>query len=226
MIYVMSDLHGCYDKYIFMIKKIELKAEDALYILGDILDRGPNGFKIALDIAKRENVVLLRGNHDQQAAILLSNLYLLQDDEMADKYAPIFSAWLSDGGDSTMREFLELSEKEQKCALNVIINSLVSKEIKIKDINYILAHTVPGIENVNEYDKWTLDDYILGETDYEEVYFKDKIIITGHTPTGLIDPESKGKIWKRNKHIAIDCGAVFGFGLGCLCLDTLEEFYV
>ncbi|MBR6518940.1 MAG: metallophosphoesterase, partial [Oscillospiraceae bacterium] len=49
MIYVMSDLHGCYDKYIFMIKKIELKAEDALYILGDILDRGPNGFKIALD---------------------------------------------------------------------------------------------------------------------------------------------------------------------------------
>ena len=51
MIYVMSDLHGCYDKYIDMINKIMLKKEDTLYVLGDILDRGPNGLKIALDIA-------------------------------------------------------------------------------------------------------------------------------------------------------------------------------
>lgn len=30
----------------------------------------------------------------------------------------------------------------------------------------------------------------------------------------------------QNRHIALDCGAVFGNTLGCICLDTGEEFYV
>jgi len=53
-----------------------------------------------------------------------------------------------------------------------------------------------------------------------------KCIVTGHTPTGLIDAAYNGRVWKGNNHIAIDCGAVFGGVLGCLCLDTMEEFYV
>ena len=68
-------------------------------------------------------------------------------------------------------------------------------------------------------------DFIIGESEYEKEYFPDKFIVTGHTPTGLIDPQYKGRIWQRNNHIAIDCGAVFGNPLGCICLDTLEEYY-
>ena len=40
-----------------------------------------------------------------------------------------------------------------------------------------------------------------------------------------IDPACAGKIIRKNNHIAIDCGAVFGGALGCICLETLEEFY-
>lgn len=36
----MSDLHGCYNKFIKMLDQIEFKNDDELYILGDILDRG------------------------------------------------------------------------------------------------------------------------------------------------------------------------------------------
>ena len=89
-----------------------------------------------------------------------------------------------------------------------------------------MAHTVPGVERITEYETWTLEDYILGEPDYEEQYFKDKYIVTGHTPTGFIKRESVGKIWQGNHHIAIDCGAVYGKNLGCLCLNTMEEYYV
>ena len=56
--------------------------------------------------------------------------------------------------------------------------------------------------------------------------FWDKYVVTGHTPTGLIDEAYNGKIYIKNKHIALDCGAVFGNALGCICLDTFEEFYV
>ena len=37
MIYVMSDIHGMYDKYIEMMDLIDLKEADTLYILGDII---------------------------------------------------------------------------------------------------------------------------------------------------------------------------------------------
>ena len=72
----------------------------------------------------------------------------------------------------------------------------------------------------------SLHDFLWGETDYDRVYYKDKYLVTGHTPTGLIDPAFTGKIIRKNNHIAIDCGAVFVGTLGCFCLETMEEIYV
>ncbi len=40
MIYAMSDLHGCLEKYLKMLEKINFGAEDTMYVLGDIVDRG------------------------------------------------------------------------------------------------------------------------------------------------------------------------------------------
>jgi serine/threonine protein phosphatase 1 len=57
-------------------------------------------------------------------------------------------------------------------------------------------------------------------------YFDDCYIVTGHTPTKFINKNSPGKIYQKSHHIAIDCGAVFRNPLGCICLDTLEEFYI
>ena len=226
MIYVMSDLHGCYDLYIKMLEKIAFCAEDTLYILGDIVDRGKDGMKILLDIASKKNVICLRGNHDQQAAILLSNLYRLEEENCPKALVEVYKMWLSDGGNATLMEYLKLSEEEQKAAISILRTSALSKNIIVNGKEYLLAHTVPEVERLEDYENWAVEEYTLGEPDYEELYFTDKYIITGHTPTGLIDKNFKGKIWKGNNHIAIDCGAVFSGTLGCLCLDTMEEFYV
>ena len=43
MIYVMSDLHGCFDKYKEMLSLIDFAPRDTLYVLGDVIDRGPDG---------------------------------------------------------------------------------------------------------------------------------------------------------------------------------------
>lgn len=64
MIYVMSDIHGCDARYRDILKQIKLKAEDHLYILGDVIDRGPNGLGILRDIMKKDNTTLLLGNHE------------------------------------------------------------------------------------------------------------------------------------------------------------------
>ena len=74
MIYAMSDLHGCYYKYTRMLEKINFSVSDTLYILGDIVDRGPDGMKIWQDIIQRKNIIALRGNHDFLAYHLLKIL--------------------------------------------------------------------------------------------------------------------------------------------------------
>lgn len=43
--YVISDIHGQYKMFLDLLDKIKLKDTDTLYILGDILDRGPHPIK-------------------------------------------------------------------------------------------------------------------------------------------------------------------------------------
>ena len=50
MIYIMSDIHGLYDRYKAMLEKINFNDEDKLYILGDVIDRGDKSFDILFDI--------------------------------------------------------------------------------------------------------------------------------------------------------------------------------
>ena len=40
--YVVSDIHGEDDRFHAMLQKINFSKEDTLYILGDVVDRGPS----------------------------------------------------------------------------------------------------------------------------------------------------------------------------------------
>ncbi len=49
---------------------------------------------------------------------------------------------------------------------------------------------------------------------------------TGHLPTKAIEGNSRpNKIYINNNHIAIDCVSGYDGCVGCICLDTFEEFY-
>lgn len=44
--YVMSDIHGCYDELMTMLRKIKFSAEDKLIIAGDYIDRGTQNYEM------------------------------------------------------------------------------------------------------------------------------------------------------------------------------------
>ena len=226
MIYAMSDLHGCYDKYIKMLEKINFSDNDTLYILGDIVDRGPDGIKILLDIYNRKNVIALRGNHDYLAHYLLYQLNPVLDMEDDEMLAQKYHSWLCDGGEPTYNSYEALSFDDKKKVLASMYYMPIYEEIEVNGNKFFLSHTVPSKERMQDFDKLLWQEFIIGEPEYEKEYFSDKIIVTGHTPTGFIDPKYKGEIWRGNNHIAIDGGAVFGNPLGCICLDNFEEYYV
>ena len=229
MTYAMSDLHGRYDLYIKLLEKINFMGNDTLYILGDFVDRGDEGLRIVLDIAERDNVIPIMGNHDYLALTILSCLDReIRPGELADmRY--LIDSWKLDGGTATYNEYKTLSVEDRKLALMTIDSFRHYAEIKIGEREFVLCHG--GIRDYSE--KRPLCDYMIEDLAfYREDYSKSKFtkrgkyLITGHTPTAAIDGAEEGKIYKTRDHIAIDCGAVFGYGLGCICLDTMEEYYV
>ena len=234
MTYVMSDIHGEYEKYLQMLKLIKFSDEDELFVLGDVLDRGPEPIKLIMDMMSREkNVFPLMGNHDLMALDVLSKLMVEITEDNYDTYLTKdimleLNDWIYNGGDITLSQFRAL-EKPQKYAILGYIEYCFSpcEAIDIGEKSFIMSHA--GLGNFRKDKKmreYTDEELMFGRNDPDVQYFDNENIylIWGHTPTRVICGEDK--IYKSHNNILIDCGACFGGKLACLCLDTMEEFYV
>ena len=228
--YVMSDIHGNYEKYQQALKAIELQENDILYVLGDVVDRGTGSCKILFDMMLHFNIIPLLGNHEFMALSVLSKLVEEITEDTLENFNQDFVTgmltWFENGGQSTLEEFKTLSPEDRQIILEYLEEFELYEEITVGGQDYILVHA--GLENFEKTKRlsdYQLHEIIWAETNYDKVYFEDKILITGHTPVQLLSNGRNKKILKKNNHIAIDCGCGFHGKLGVLCLDTMEELY-
>ena len=63
-VYAVSDLHGQYDLFIEGLERIGFGESDELYMIGDAIDRGPDGIRILQYVKDHKNMDLLIGNHE------------------------------------------------------------------------------------------------------------------------------------------------------------------
>ena len=218
MIYVMSDIHGCLNRYRNVLRQIRLRKDDHLYILGDVIDRGPEGLRILKDTMERGNVTLLLGNHEH---MMLEALSHPDNDELLE-------LWYANGGRVTHEHFKHCNLTYRAEVLSYIRNLPLNLEVSVNGTDYLLVHGAPastytkGSRYVNqtEYAVWTR----LGRN---TLLFEDKIVIFGHTPTYHYNHEYPMAIRHGRNKIGIDCGCARGADgrLGCLRLDDMQEFY-
>ena len=74
MIYVMSDIHGNAIRFNSIMEQIDLQPEDTLYVLGDVIDRYPDGIRILRLLMSMPNVQMLLGNHEYMMLNALDRL--------------------------------------------------------------------------------------------------------------------------------------------------------
>ena len=228
MHYAMSDLHGCYGKFLQMLEKIHFCNADTLFFLGDAVDRGPDGIALVQDLMGRANVMPLLGNHEDMFRRTVRAKYgrppLLERSAARKNYVN----WTrNNGGEVTWKSFLALSMDEQRAIARWLEALPYYYELTVGGRDFLLVHAGVG-SYAPEKDPalCSVYDFIWGRMDYGRTYYQNRYLVTGHTPTILIDPSARGRILQRNNHICLDCGAVFLGTLGCICLETLEEFYV
>lgn len=232
MTYVMSDVHGCYREYMEALEKIAFSDADRLYIIGDIVDRGPDVVPVLKDVIRRRNVVLLAGNHEYMALRVLARLcqkggVKASVDDLSDQEFTDCVLWLNDGGGETLRQLGRGGNALLRQTAMYLAELPLYKEVSAGGRDFLLVHA--GLEPFRPGKP--LEDYgpaelLFRRADYSRPYFADRITVSGHTPTFFTDGSRAGQILRRNNHLAIDCGCVYGYRLGVCCLETDEEFYV
>ena len=130
MHYVCSDIHGQYELYKRMMECIDLQADDTLYILGDVIDRGPDSIGILMDIMDRNNVEMFIGNHE-----------LMMLDYLRNTGTPANWFYGNNGGKITYKAFSKLTSPEKEKILGYLDGAWIQKYVQVDGISYALHHS-------------------------------------------------------------------------------------
>jgi len=188
--FVISDIHACFQTFSALLDKISLSREDQLFVIGDMVDRGPYSMlvleKIIALLEDGYQVYPTRGNHEQ---IFLN----LQTTATADLF--IFSR----------RQNTQHLLDEKYLVRKEVRLLLESLPYYYETENHFLVHAGFNTKIEEPFSDWQsmlwTRDYL-----YNKKTLKNKRVIHGHVPTTL--STIKCSIKKEEKKICIDNGCV------------------
>lgn len=233
MIYLMSDVHGDYDRFIQLLEQIHFTDQDSLYLLGDVIDKNPQGMKMLDFCMGTPNVFLIKGNHERWMEEYFQN--------------PSFEEiWCKRGGEATLRELKKLSKEKGQEYYQYLKSLPLYLKIQAEKESVLLTHTgyrffmKEQYKNQRELDIECMICQMIQENEYEYLSYSDIFsldeknpffmhVYVGHVPTFWIRKDKKAEIMHTPNYTNLDCGAGhrnLGGRLGCLCLDTMEEWYL
>ena len=232
MIYVLSDIHGNARRFDAMLAQIDLRPEDTLYILGDAIDRHPEGIAILQKIMAMPNVKMLLGNHEYMLLRALGRPY---DDNVDNGTA--LAHWYRNGGLVTHEAFNALPAQQQNAILDYLHSLPLEFDLVVNSRAYKLVHGGP-VECFDHDPKYAGPSHyaVWKRWNLGEQWPRGYSMIFGHTPTRYYRDIAPMEVWHYRKHIGIDCGCGYPedpneelapYGrLACLRLDDGEVFYV
>ncbi len=212
--FAISDIHGCLKTFKALLKKIELKKEDDLFLLGDYIDRGKDS-KGVIDLIRNlkeegYRIHCLRGNHEQM--MLDSRIYSGKE-----------PFWLRNGGTDTISSFPNNFVSQD------YFNWISTLPYYFEMHDYLLVHA--GFNFKYRKPLEDRDAMIWIRNWYDELdkeWLNNRIIIHGHTPTRRPVLEERLENLSEVPVVNIDCGCFYEKeGLGFLAaFDLYNQTYI
>ncbi len=230
MIYVTSDIHGySLEKFKDFLKKAGFTDSDYLYILGDVIDRGPDGVKILRWMMQQPNVELLLGNHE---AMLLACDFIFDEitEESVSKLTGtklnIFSNWMSNSGQITLDALSAVRDREIQYILEYLREAPLYETLTVNGKDFVLVHSgLGGFRKDKKLSEYVPDELLWTRPDLDTRYFDDITVVFGHTPTVRYGNEYLGKIVKTDTWVNVDVGVGIGQEPALLRLDDMKSIY-
>jgi serine/threonine protein phosphatase 1 len=224
--YLVSDIHGQHQAFQRALGRVGFSPEtgDRLYVLGDMVDRGPQSKEVLLYLFRLQRqypgqIVVIKGNHEQMFEDWLQSK---QDG----------GSFMLNGGDATVRSFLDNlplhraflggtpSAADQESARQAIrshypfllpyLQSLPLYREEPADAQTGAPHVIfvhAGVRPDLPLSQQTPIDLLWIREDFYLHYQGEPVVVFGHTPVRLIPGYSGQGIWRRGNAIGIDGGA-------------------
>lgn len=229
MHYVIGDIHNDNFKFEAILKRLSLKSEDHVYLLGDLFDRcetRPDPVGVYFNVLRLGDMVtVIMGNHDLWLSQYIDE-YLATPERKRSKLKPHHYNTFS-----IMRE--RLTDVDLKSVSDFIKAFPLQLEVTVDEQKYLLAHAQTSKpDDIKHASYYVMGD---GKKDYYERGIESYISICGHTDSsfmfkygGSFSDTKVAAIWRNSQDnlIMMDCGCGFESGrLACLCLETGQEYY-
>jgi serine/threonine protein phosphatase 1 len=244
-IYLVSDIHGHYRVLRAALNRAAFSPQrgDRLYVLGDVVDRGPQSrealrYLLKLRQTYPDRIVLLKGNHEQMLQDWLegkgdANLYLRFN-----------------GGDATVRSYLGHQPLRR-----AFMGGLPAPAVQETARSYILSrypYLLPSLASLPLYAEMPADpasgtpaalfvhagirpgvplaqqwpeDLLWIRQPFYESYRGETVVVFGHTPVSILPGYTGSGVWQRGSLIGIDGGAASWQG-GLLLVEWPSLRYV
>ncbi|WP_289135681.1 metallophosphoesterase family protein [uncultured Brevibacillus sp.] len=244
--YFVSDIHGQYQAFQQALRNASFSPQrnDQLYVLGDMIDRGPESKEVLLDLlamrqAYPEQVVILKGNHEQ-----MFEDWLLRSGN-SENYLRF------NGGDATIRSFLG-----NHLLRRAFIGSMPSEQAQEEARQFILSRypellsalsTLPlyvelpanpqtgapavllvhaGIRPGIPLHQQSPEDLLWIREPFYLYYGGERPIVFGHTPVPKLPGYEGFGPWRRNNLVGIDGGAAYRRGVMLVEWPSLQSIFV
>lgn len=231
MIYVTSDLHGYpVAKFKRLLEKAKFSDEDYCFVLGDVIDRGPESIGLLQWMMTRQNVELIMGNHEAMflscsflfAAITDESLNNLGKKDMA-----ALGTWVANGGGETIKELSGCNTETVLQIIGYLREAPLYDSVHVNNRDFLLVHGGLGAFNPDKkIGDYSAHELIWTRPKLTEKYLDDVITVLGHTPTHFYGEKYRGRALKTPTWIDIDTGAGHGGSPMLLRLDDMKEFYI
>ncbi|MGB3368296.1 MAG: metallophosphoesterase [Acidaminobacteraceae bacterium] len=213
-IVAISDIHGGYDKFERLIRDLDIKDDDYLIILGDVIEKGERSydtFELCKELIKSKNVFYLKGNWEYAVEQVFANGELAQkilNYVKRVKYESILGTWTEKFGkkidefhdSNDLYEFLSGKLEDD---LNIIKNLPLALEID----EFIFVHSGLGLRL--DWENSSVDEMLINDEFNNSENLSGKFVVVGHWPTSNYRKNSlNSEIFINNskKIISIDGG--------------------
>lgn len=235
MNYVMSDIHGNSRRFNSVLKQIRLQPEDTLYVLGDVIDRYPDGIILLRKLMGMPNVKMILGNHEYMMLNAVD-----KDGLEKSEYEHNLRLWYRNGGEATHYYLKHIRKVIRKEVYDFLHHLPLNIDVVVNGRPFKLIHGGALSRYPEQQYKYnTPEEYAV----WNRIYYREEDIegvtlVFGHTPTSEYQRNNPLEIWtsKTGGMIGIDCGCGFppaikqgrhpAYGrLACVRLEDMKVFY-
>ncbi|PSB02527.1 metallophosphoesterase family protein [Merismopedia glauca] len=188
---VIGDIHGHYEGLQHLLEAIALSTDDEIYFLGDLIDRGPDSAQVVKFVRENQYPCVM-GNHEQMLLAAISGGEISEQD---------LQLWLYSGGDATLESYGTGGIPPED--IEWIAN--LPGYLDLGNVWLVHAGVNPKLTLVEQgFDEfcWIREAFHSST----KPYFKDKLIVTGHTITFTFPGVSAGQIVQGKGWLGIETG--------------------